>query len=71
MLTAGQVRAARALLGWRQKDLAVESGVSEISVKNLEREAVDPRGSTLGKIERALEKAGVEFMVGGVKLKSG
>ena len=69
MLTSGQVKAARALLGWRQSDLAAMSGVAEISVKNMEREATDPRGSTLRKIETALEKAGCEFMVGGVKLK--
>ncbi len=70
MLTSAQVRAARALLGWRQADLAAKSGVAEISIKNMERGATDARGSTLRKIEAALENAGIEFMVGGVRLKA-
>jgi predicted transcriptional regulator len=69
MMTVRQIKAARALLGWRQVDLAAMSGVAEISVKNLEREYTDPRTSTMAKIEAALEKAGVEFMPGGVRLK--
>jgi predicted transcriptional regulator len=68
MITVGQVKAARALLGWRQVDLAAMAGLSEVSIKNFEREATDSRGSTLNKIESALAKAGVEFIINGVKL---
>lgn len=62
MITPAQIRAARALLGWKQTDLAAASGVSEISVKNIERGATDARGSTLGKIQSAFDAAGVVFL---------
>ena len=62
MITAGQIRAARALIGWKQTDLAKASGVSEISIKNIERGATDPRSSTLGALQQAFEKAGVIFL---------
>jgi transcriptional regulator with XRE-family HTH domain len=62
VLTPAQIRAARALLGWRQLDLARASGISEISIKNIERGATDPRRSTLLAIQTALERAGVEFI---------
>jgi predicted transcriptional regulator len=62
MITAGQIRAARALIGWTQVDLAKASGVSEISIKNIERGATDPRASTLEAFQRAFEKAGVVFL---------
>lgn len=62
VITGAQIRAARALLGWKQTDLASASGVSEISIKNIERGATDPRGSTLAAIQDAFSKAGVVFM---------
>lgn len=66
MLTPGQIRAARALLGWKQTDLATASGVSEISIKNIERGVTDPRASTLRAIQSAFEEAGVIFLDPGV-----
>jgi transcriptional regulator with XRE-family HTH domain len=62
MITPAQIRAARALLGWKQTDLAERSGVSEISIKNIERGATDPRSSTLGAIEKAFGSAGLIFL---------
>jgi DNA-binding XRE family transcriptional regulator len=62
MVTAGQIRAARALIGWKQAELAKAAGISEISVKNIEREATDPRSSTVAAIQAAFEKAGVVFL---------
>lgn len=62
VITPPQIRAARALLGWKQSDLASRSGVSEISVKNIERGATDPRSSTLTAIQRAFAEAGVVFI---------
>lgn len=62
MIDSAQIRAARALLGWKQTDLAERSGVSEISIKNIERGATDPRASTLRAIQSALEVGGVIFM---------
>jgi DNA-binding XRE family transcriptional regulator len=43
-------------------DLAKKSGVSEITLKNIERGYADPRASTLAKIQQAFEKAGVVFL---------
>src|SRR5215813_10431031 len=62
MITLWQIRAARALVGWKQDDLAKASKVSIISIRNIERGATDPRATTLAKIQRALDKAGVVFL---------
>ena len=73
MITPKQIKAARALLGWEQTDLAGKSQVSLGSIGNIEREATDPKASTLTKIQRALESAGIEFInsdAPGVRLKS-
>jgi transcriptional regulator with XRE-family HTH domain len=62
MITAAQVRAARALIGWTQTDLAKAASISEMSVKNVERGDTDPRYSTLRSIMEALAEAGVVFL---------
>jgi transcriptional regulator with XRE-family HTH domain len=56
-----QVKAARALLGWSQLDLAKASGVSEPTVKRLEAADGDLGGreGTAEALCRALEAAGV------------
>jgi transcriptional regulator with XRE-family HTH domain len=65
MITAAQIRAARMLIGWKQTDLAAKSGVSEISIKNIERGHTDPRSSTLAALQAAFDKAGVVFLEAG------
>ena len=65
MIVPAQIRAARALIGWTQAELAAASALSEMSIKNIERNFTDPRASTLSAIIRALEAAGVEFTNGG------
>ena len=62
MITRAQIRAARALVGWSQMDLAQASGISQVAIKNLERGATDPRASTLNGIQQALDQAGVMFL---------
>jgi transcriptional regulator with XRE-family HTH domain len=62
MITPGQIRAARGLLGWTQAQLAKEAGLSEVAVKNLERGRSDPRASTLAAIQEAFSRAGVVFL---------
>jgi len=61
MITSEQVRAARALLRWEQKDLADSCGVSLPSIKRLETQrgelAAQPR--TVDAIRSALESAGI------------
>jgi DNA-binding XRE family transcriptional regulator len=61
ILTAAQIRAGRALLGWKQVDLAERSGVSEIAIKRIERDGTGSRSSTLERIRVAFWDAGVEF----------
>lgn len=67
MIDSAQIRAARALLGWKQTDLAERCGVSEISIKNIERGATDPRSRTLAAIQQAFHEAGVIFLEPGSK----
>lgn len=62
MITARQVRAARALLGWSQQELADRAIVSANAVMRLERGIVDSRVSTLSAVQRALSRGGVEFI---------
>lgn len=62
MITPAQIRAARALLGWKQTDLSAASQISEISIKNIERGATDPRMSTMRLIQQAFEANGVLFL---------
>ena len=59
-----QVKAARALLGWSQEELAGAAGISVPTIKRLEAQD-GPLGGRLGtgsKIRTALEAAGVEFI---------
>lgn len=65
MLTAEQLRAARALLRMEQKELAERAGVSLPSIKRLEQmegALTATRVSTIEAIRAALEKAGVAFI---------
>lgn len=62
MITLAQIRAARALLNWKQEDLARAAGLSLPSINNLERGLYSPRFETMQAIEAALERAGIEFL---------
>ncbi len=62
MISVAQIRAARALLGLTQKDLAEMAGVSLGTLNNIERGTQgDPKLSTMKAVQKALETAGVEF----------
>ena len=65
MITPRQIRAARALLGWSQQQLADKAIVSLNAVTRLEKGKVDSRLSTVSAVERALTKAGVDFLPAG------
>ena len=64
MLTAAQMKAARALVGMEQKALAERSGVSLPTIQRMEASNGVVRGviETLMKVMGALEAAGVEFI---------
>ena len=62
-LTSEQIRAARALLRWEQRQLAQAAGVSVETVKRIEKRPgrVSAQFATVDAIRRAFEAAGVEF----------
>ncbi|WP_342446988.1 helix-turn-helix transcriptional regulator [Azorhizobium doebereinerae] len=61
------MKAARALLGWSQTELAERSGVSEPTIKRIEAAdgELGGRVDTAAKIRGAIENAGVEFLTEG------
>ena len=64
MLHAAQIRAARALLGWRQEELAKASGIGTATIQRIEK-SDSPMGgyvSTLTRIQSAFEQAGILFL---------
>jgi transcriptional regulator with XRE-family HTH domain len=64
MITAAQMRAARALLGIDQRRLAELSGVSLPTIQRMEKSEGNVRGvvDTLTKVVEALNSAGVELI---------
>ena len=65
ILSAPQVRAARSLLGWSRRELAIVSGVSSGTIKAIEHGATDPRLSTLRRLARTFKAHDVEFLFEG------
>ena len=66
MIQSFQVRAARALLGLSQAELAKSAGVGVATIQRLESESgtADARGTvqTLVRVQKALEASGVLFI---------
>jgi predicted transcriptional regulator len=64
LITGRQLKAARALVGWEQTDLAKKSGVAISTVRRMEgfEGEVGARTSTLSLVQKALERAGIEFL---------
>lgn len=64
MVTAEQIRAARALLNWGQRDLAEAAKLSIPTIKRVEasRDAIHSTYATVLAIRAALEAAGIEFI---------
>lgn len=64
MITAAQMRAARALLGIDQRQLAELSGVSLPTIQRMEASEGNVRGvvDTLTKVVEALDRAGIELI---------
>ena len=64
MLQVAQIRAARALLGWRQEDIAEAAKISVATIRRIEsqEELLTGNVSTLLKIQAAFEQAGIQFI---------
>ena len=67
MITAAQMRAARALLGLDQRQLADAAGVSLPTIQRMEASEGQVRGNvdSLVKVVEALDRAGVELITEG------
>ncbi len=67
MITARQMKAARALLGFDQRALAEASGVSLPTIRRMETSHDNVRANvdTLVKVVTAFEDAGVELIAAG------
>ena len=61
-ISPAQCRAARALLGWTQAELAARAEVSPGTVRGFECGRHDPHRATAAALRRALEEAGVAFL---------
>ena len=73
MITAAQLRAARALVGMDQRDLAAASGLSLPTIQRMEASEGVIRGNvdSLMKLIAALELAGVELINEGAVSEKG
>jgi transcriptional regulator with XRE-family HTH domain len=73
MITAAQMRAARALLGIDQRQLAELSGVSLPTIQRMEASEGNVRGvvDTLTKVVEAFDRAGIELIGDGAVSRAG
>jgi transcriptional regulator with XRE-family HTH domain len=64
LITSGQIKAARALLGMTATKLAELSGVAYTTVVRMESSEGIPSGQvkTLDSVQKVLEEAGIEFL---------
>lgn len=72
IITARQCKAARQLLGWLQEDLATAADVGLSTIGNFEKDekGLITRVALINQICKAFENAGIQFIEGGVRLRS-
>jgi transcriptional regulator with XRE-family HTH domain len=63
-ITATQLRIGRGLLGWSRSKLAVASNVGVQIIKGFEDDTRRPSRDAIARWRRALESAGVTFVLG-------
>ena len=63
MISSRQIKAARALLGWKGQELADKSGVGVTTLRRYETQDGVPKAnaSVMRAIKECLEEAGVDF----------
>ena len=61
-ICATQIKAARALLGLSQEELASQTGLSITTIRKIENGEISPRSATINAIRCAVENAGWEFI---------
>lgn len=62
ILTAGQLRAARGLIGWSQQELADKSDVGRATIADFESGKRTPYATTQQRLLETFLAAGVEFI---------
>lgn len=64
MITSGQIKAGRALVGWTARELAAKADIGFSTLIRLESENGVPSSNvrTLEAIKKAFEDAGIEFI---------
>ena len=64
MLQSSQIRAARALLDWKQHDLAKAAKIGIATIRRIESQEGPMMGyvSTLMRLQSAFERAGIRFI---------
>ena len=67
MISARQIRAARALLGISQPELAERAGVGVATIRRIEaaEDRITGNARTLDRIQTALQDAGIQFVYAG------
>jgi transcriptional regulator with XRE-family HTH domain len=73
-VSVAQIRGARGLLGWSQRELAMAADLSEPTIKRYETGLANVSDDAVSKMVRALEAVGIVFTNGdepGVKLRKG
>lgn len=70
-MSPAQCRAARALLSWSQSDLVTHCGITKKTIADFERGATTkPQKGSREAIIAAFEAAGIEFIKGGVRVRT-
>lgn len=66
-VTGRQIKAGRALLGWKRQELADRAGLTEAEVRAVEADAAshDPLAANRTRLADALADAGIAFTNGG------
>jgi transcriptional regulator with XRE-family HTH domain len=67
-ITTEQIRAARALKGWGQLELAERSRLSQVTVANIESGKSGGSKESLRAIQVTFENSGIEFIENGLRL---
>lgn len=62
LVLVSQIRAARALIGWSQEDLASASGIGLSTIKDFEAGRRDLASTSVSALRDALVKSGVQFI---------
>ena len=70
MITIEQIRAARALKGWGQVELAERTGLTQVTVASIESGKSKGSPASMQAITTAFQNAGVEFIEGGVRFNT-